>query len=72
MTALTVSLCHAKITPAALHCSDFGDRDAKLSKSLHAGRILDRAVFGARSPTDRCEPDNRVRWHQVEQNLLAA
>jgi hypothetical protein len=20
-----VSLCHAKITPAALHCSDFGD-----------------------------------------------
>jgi hypothetical protein len=26
MTALTVSLCYAKITPAALHCSDFGHR----------------------------------------------
>jgi hypothetical protein len=27
MTALTPSLCYAKITPAALHCSDFSDRN---------------------------------------------
>jgi hypothetical protein len=51
MTALAVSLCHAKITPAALHCSDFSDRNREAPEVTACG-----PDFGSSGP--QCEIAN--------------
>jgi hypothetical protein len=69
MTAFTASWCYAKITPAALHRSDFGDRccrDGEVAACKRDFGLSDfrQAASGIRWPSRDC-----AGWHQVGQNL---
>jgi hypothetical protein len=58
---------YARITPAALHCSEFRDCDDRGGEAAASKTEFELAVGPAQPPPRSSRSSKRPRWHQVKQ-----